>query len=504
MRLFNSARQYHHMTRYSFDDVKAIYRELPPDSQTQPVKQYPDKKTIVLPKNFTEEVHSLSKSLEKSADFSKFFSLQEEPVSLAKLSQLLYQTNGVTLVKEFSTKKQYFRASPSAGMLYPVEIYIFVKNVEELQKGLYYYHPHEHLLVLLNTDINENDLAEGSFQLNLVSQAPVVFFFTSILFRNRWKYQERTFRYAMMDAGYIFENLVISAASLDLTANLIGDFVDQKLNDLLNIDAAQETCLMLASVGFPASPLKGENYQFGMNQPENDQIKDRFNTPTEGIYQNSSHHPASDDLVNVEVNLPFLREIPSKEIQNTLIPLSPHDKNITVSTYKVIQERRSTHNFLRVPIKFEELSTLLYYLGKVPVLYNFQAYSTYMVVSDVENLDNGIYLYHQSQNQLELLKKGTLRGDISYLTLAQDAVFNCSVSFFLSTDFEQIDIFSNRGYRYAHMNVGMLSECIYLVATALGLGARGIGNFFDENINSFFRVREGHEYILGGVIVGKS
>ena len=122
----------------------------------------------------------------------------------------------------------------------------------------------------------------------------------------------------------------------------------------------------------------------------------------------------------------------------------------------------------------------------------------------LENYDfiNGVYLYHPLKHQVELLKRGTFRGDLSYLTLGQDAVFNCSVSFFFSVDFEEINMFSNRGYRYAHFNVGMLSETVYLLATALGLGARGIGHFFDDNINSFFLVDEPNENILGGAIVG--
>ena len=137
-------------------------------------------------------------------------------------------------------------------------------------------------------------------------------------------------------------------------------------------------------------------------------------------------------------------------------------------------------------------------------MYNYPAYYSYLVVNDVENLENGLYLYHSSHHQLKLIKKGTFRGNISYLTLAQDAVFNCSVAIFFALDFEEINIFSNRGYRYAHINIGMLSESIYLSATALGLGARGISNFFDDEIDSFFEIGDSSRHILGGVILGQS
>jgi SagB-type dehydrogenase family enzyme len=127
-----------------------------------------------------------------------------------------------------------------------------------------------------------------------------------------------------------------------------------------------------------------------------------------------------------------------------------------------------------------------------------------MVVNDVEHLDNGLYAYFPKSHQIQMIKKGTFRGDISYLTLAQDAVFNCSVAFFFAVDFDEVDIFSNRGYRYAHFNIGMLSEAAYISGTAMGLAVRGISNFFDDEINNFFRLQKSSENILGGVIVGHS
>jgi SagB-type dehydrogenase family enzyme len=158
---------------------------------------------------------------------------------------------------------------------------------------------------------------------------------------------------------------------------------------------------------------------------------------------------------------------------------------------------------MRIALTQQELSEILHSTRQVPVLYNFPAHNTYLVANDVEGLENGAYKYHPDLHALEILRKGTYRGDISYLTLAQDAVFNCSVALFFSTDFNEINLFSNRGYRYAHFNVGMFSEAIYLVGTALDIGVRGIGNFFDDSLNTFFRVNEPDENILGGVIIGR-
>ncbi len=503
MRLFNSAREYHERTKFSFEDVKTVYQEFLSPPERQPVKDYPNYPIIELPKESISKRQLLSESYNISANFNKFYQLSSKAISLQVLSQLLYLTNGVTRVKEYNQKKIFFRASPSGGALYPVEIYLCVNNVEGLEKGLYYYNVHQHSIVLIQDQDILSDINEATFDNELISQAPLVFILTAVFERIYWKYKDRAFRYALMDTGYILENLVIASALLNLKANLIGDFIDRKMNNMLNINHENEATFIVAAIGESEKLINQSEYEFGMLKPEEDKIETIYKNLLEGIYVTTSHFQPNEDLIRIHVKLPFFKKPMQKQ------PLNPIDLpqpilKLSGSTNGIIEKRSSAHNFIRASITFEELSTILHFLDEVPVLYNFPSYFTYIVASDVERLDNGVYLYHPSNHQIELLKKGTFRGDISYLALAQDAVFNCSVSLFFSVDFEDIDIFSNRGYRYAHLNAGMLSECIYLTSTALGLAARGIGNFFDDNINNFFNVRVPHEHVLGGVIIGKS
>ncbi len=502
MRLFNSATEYHERTKFSFEDVKTVYQEFLSLPERQPVKDYPNYPIIELPQESLSQKQLLSESYNISSKFNKFYQLSSKVISLEILSQLLYLTNGVTRVKEYNQKRIFFRASPSGGALYPAEIYLCVNNVESLEKGLYYYNVHQHSIVLIQDKDCLSDINEATFNTELISQAPLVFILTAVFERIYWKYKDRTFRYALMDIGYILENLVLASAYLNLKANLIGDFIDMKVNDVLNINHENEATFMVVAIGESEKLINQTEYEFGMFKPETDKIETKYKNLLEGIYITTSHFQPNEDLTRIQVQLPFFKEPMQKE------PLNPIDLpqpilKLTGSTQEIIKKRSSAHHFVRASITIEELSTILYFLGKVPVLYNFPAYFTYIVASEVEGLDNGIYLYHPSKHQIELLKKGTFRGDISYLTLAQDAVFNCSVSIFFSVDFKDIDTFSNRGYRYAHLNVGMLSECIYLTSTTLGLATRGIGNFFDDNINNFFNVRVPHENVLGGVIIGK-
>jgi SagB-type dehydrogenase family enzyme len=502
MRLFNSAWEYHEKTKYSFDDVKSIYQEYVIDKKINSVKTYQNKKFIKFPDDFPSQPQNLLESYQISATFNQFFKMNGEKMPLEKLEQLLYLTNGVSQIKEYADKKIYFRTSPSAGALYPIEIYLIVNNVENLEKGLYYFNPIENGLYQLEKKDFTGQINKVTFHQKVFEKIPVILLFTYIYQRNFWKYKERAFRYALLDNGYILENLSLAAASLDLKANIIGDFIDIDLNMLLKLNSDDEVTIVMAGVGSSSDVLGEDKYEFGMLLPEDDYIGRKHQNLIKGIYQNSCHYRAGDGLTNVNVKLPFSQKPPQLQPQFELIDLPKERKNIEKTTQEVIGHRRSCHNFLRIAIAAEELSTLLYYLKSTPVLYNFPAYQTYLVVSEVENLPNGIYRYHPQKHQLEYLKRGTFRGDISYLTQAQDAVFNCSVSFFFSVNFEVINLFSNRGYRYAHLNVGMVSENIYLIASALGLGARGISNYFDDNINQFFKVQEPHEHILGGVILG--
>lgn len=504
MRLFNSAREYHDKTKYTYDDVKFFYTEFATEPQPPTVKEYSGKPVIDLPKKFNTATENYFQAVKESKRFAGFRVLKNEPISMEILSHLLYLINGVTLVREFPTQKIFLRAAPSASGLYPTETYLIANKVNDLPIGLYYFHTRQHQLVQIS-DVDWQAIAEtAGFGQKVLQDAPVLLFLTSVFSRNSWKFKKRAYRYCLMDAGYVGENITTAAAGLGLASNLVGDFIDDEVNKILGIDGFNEAALLIASVGQDAGALEEDRYTFGMIQPDKDLIDELYKSLIQGIHKNSSHYAPGNNLVNVEVTLPRALPLRQKEAREDFVDLPAPISGKEKTVHEVIETRRSSHNFLRISITAEELSTLLSELRNVPLLYDHPAYFTYLVVNNVKGLENGIYLYRPENHKLEFLRRGTYRGDISYLTLAQDAVFNSSVALFFTTDFEDIDIFANRGYRYAHFNVGMLSENIYLTATALNLAVRGIGNFFDDSLNTFLRAHEPHENVLGGVIVGRS
>lgn len=503
MRLFNSAREYHEKTKYVFDDVKSVYSEFSSEPQPQTINNYPGKPVTNLPRNFNQNVANLKEAEHQIRSITGFRRLREDAIDLQVLSQLLYMSNGVTRVRDFPTQRVFLRAAPSASGLYPVEIYVLANQVSGLRQGLYYFNPHQHHLVKLRNG-EPSVVRRACFDLSVIEPAPVILFLSSNFSRSSWRYKDRAYRYCLLDAGYLLGNMILAACSLELITNLVGDFVDDEINRYLGIDGLEEAALLAAPIGKDAGAAGKEKYTYGMLKPEADFIDEQFQSLVHGIHHNSSHYHPNENMLNVDISLP-LKKTP--EVRKNLpeqIDLPESQSGIAKSVFTIIENRRSSHNFLRTPLTLKELSVLLSGLGRVPSLYNFPAYNIYVVLNNVEGLANGLYRYDRQNHRLGVIKEGTFRGDMSYLTLAQDAVFNCSAAFFFSVDFEEIDVFSNRGYRYAHLNIGMLSESLYLTAAALDLGVRGIGNFFDDSINTFLKAREPYENILGGVIVGRS
>ena len=83
----------------------------------------------------------------------------------------------------------------------------------------------------------------------MLAQAAVCFVLTAIFQRTRWRYRERAYRYVLLEAGHLGQNLYLAASSIGLGACAVGAFLDDKLNDLLGLDGEQEAVLYIIAVG---------------------------------------------------------------------------------------------------------------------------------------------------------------------------------------------------------------------------------------------------------------
>jgi len=124
-----------------------------------------------------------------------------------------------------------------------------VHNVAGLEPGVYHYAVREHGLELLQRgDFRAAVMQTGLWQDSL-GQANVCFVLSAIFQRTRWKYRERTYRYVMLEAGHVGQNLYLAATSMGLGACAVGAFLDDDLNELLGLDGVEEASLYIISVG---------------------------------------------------------------------------------------------------------------------------------------------------------------------------------------------------------------------------------------------------------------
>jgi SagB-type dehydrogenase family enzyme len=152
----------------------------------------------------------------------------DEPLTVEEVSQLLWSAQGITGASGF-------RSAPSAGALYPLELYAVVGNVVNLEPGIYKYQPDQHVLVLIISGDKRNKLADISLSQESVAEGAVSIVITAVYSRTTVKYGDRGIRYAQLEAGHSAQNLCLQATAMELGVVTIGAFSDNELSNLLNL-----------------------------------------------------------------------------------------------------------------------------------------------------------------------------------------------------------------------------------------------------------------------------
>lgn len=153
----------------------------------------------------------------------------DKQISLNKLSQLLWSAQGITSI---SNK----RTSPSAGGTYPIEIFVLVKNVENLNQGLYQYIPQEHSLIKIFEEDKSSELMQASLNQEYIYDASFNIIICADFDRTKEVYGNRGERYVYMEAGHVSQNIYLQSESLNLGTVVIGAFEDNRVKKILNLD----------------------------------------------------------------------------------------------------------------------------------------------------------------------------------------------------------------------------------------------------------------------------
>lgn len=190
---------------------------------------------ISLPKPSTDSDISLEYTIEKRRSVRRF---KGDDLTLKQIGQLLWAAQGIT------DKRRGFRTAPSAGALYPMELYVVKKD------GLYHYLPQSHQIERLRDKDLRRELSEAALGQKCVLDAPVDIIICAVFERVTSKYGRRGIRYTHIEAGHIAQNIHLQAVSLGLGSVPIGAFLDEEVINILNLPE-KEKPLYIIPVGYP-------------------------------------------------------------------------------------------------------------------------------------------------------------------------------------------------------------------------------------------------------------
>ena len=479
-----AARSYHAATKHSEVSLRTSGHYLDWNTRPPPFKVYRQKRSIDLPRDLPHPKRdSLETILEQPV-------VETGPVTIKNLAELLFFSAGLTRRVKMGSEYYYMRAASATGALYPIELYVLAARVQGLDPGVYHFNPLAFSLVVLR---------EGDYSTELMNAtsthfqtSPLTVAFTSLAWRNAWKYEARSYRHWFWDAGVIIANLLAICSSEGLPTRLRTGFVDEDIDRLLGLRPLKEATVAIAEIGTPTeifeSSVKREVTQLEFGNGPLSQGEVDYPIIWETNKASELHNPE-------EVNT-WRQSLKPATVKTSSsyprFPLRPSILN-SLSLSSTILRRGSTRRFAQQPISFEALSRILESsTGSIPLDFlkaDQSIIEFYFIANDVKGLPSGSYHFDRETKTLEQLKEGKMRYASGYLSLEQLLFSDASVVFFLMTDLGRVLTgLGDRGYRAAQLEAGIRAGKIYLSAYALGVGASG-STFYDDAVTEFFSPR---------------
>ncbi|MGB0383899.1 MAG: SagB/ThcOx family dehydrogenase [Ardenticatenaceae bacterium] len=214
------------------------------------VKDYPTAPKIHLPNTDVKTTMSISEVIGLRQSVRQW---NPKPMSLEKLGTLLRLGGGIVRTEKLENRTSYFRAAPSGGGRYPIEIYPIVFRVQGLKPGVYHYNCFDHTLNALQQD--ENMEAYFCEQCTVfpafIQGASIVIAMTAVMERTMSKYSDRGYRYILLEAGHITQNISLMSIGLGLGSFSLAGYYEHEIEKILWVDGLSETLVYTVVVGHP-------------------------------------------------------------------------------------------------------------------------------------------------------------------------------------------------------------------------------------------------------------
>ncbi len=211
---------YHERTKYDPETIASKNRGLDWSKQPVPYKEYKVGTHFDLKPYLKDDPWAFT---------------EEPDRTWRRLSQLFLCSYGLT-ARMPTTPPLYLRAAPSAGGLYPAEVYLISRGIPCLPAGLYNYQCRTHALAHFWQAEVWSDLQKACFWHPALENTELAIVITAVFYRSAWRYEDRAYRRIFLDTGHLLGNIELASALTDYRPHLIGGFADEMVNNLLYLE----------------------------------------------------------------------------------------------------------------------------------------------------------------------------------------------------------------------------------------------------------------------------
>ncbi len=456
-------------------------------NQPSPYKIYPGIESVALP-----ETQALPGGGLWPAATGQEPSQTGVELTLTRLAQVLDLGYGITAGRRHGGQLFYYRSPASAGALYPTELYLVANPVAGLDPGIYHYALGQRSLGVLRpggvADVWPRLFGEPSQQ----SWAALLLI-TGRFFRSAWKYRTRGYRYVLLDCGHGVGSLGLALNNAGLPWELHTDFNDDAAAQLLGLDSALEAGLACIAIAAPPPESQGSHAPSEPGEPSpqsrpipyppaaplcaHEDVDPEIRALYRAAAAPTARPPAEFDMAR---HLGFACT-PGPSLTPAAMP-----PEALFCTQAMLQ-RRSKRNFVERALPRDTFNSLValvrsHYCGlSMAGLFPPRLLSLSLLTGDVEGLNPGHYQLTCQEAALQTIRTGSDIAPMAAVCLNQAWLAGAAVHFIMAADLRVLDeTCGPRGYRRALMQAGSLGQLIYVAATALGLGACGIGAYYDH------------------------
>ena len=170
-------------------------------------------------------------------------------ISSEELGTLLFYAYGNNRDNKDTEFIRPFRVVPSGGALYPLEIFFYSSHLKDLPMGVFHYNPqHNHIRLIHKGNHNET-LSRSLISPEIGLCASLIIFITAMFERSSFKYGDRSYRFILLEAGHVAQNLNLIATGLGLGVLNIGGFYDREIDDFLGLDGVTHSTIYMLAIG---------------------------------------------------------------------------------------------------------------------------------------------------------------------------------------------------------------------------------------------------------------